>query len=81
MIIHGGAEMEEIKKDLLEKLKSEGFEIAEDAVLKLFKVLYPFATALVIATPNKIDDVLIPILAVIEPKIIALIDKIDGVEG
>jgi hypothetical protein len=70
--------MEEIKKELVEKLKSEGFEIAEDAVLKLFKVLYPFATALVLATPNKIDDVLVPILAVLEPKIIALIDKIDG---
>jgi hypothetical protein len=70
--------MEEIKKELVEKLKEEGFEIAEDVVLKLFKILYPFASALVLATPNKIDDVLIPILAVIEPQILKLIDKIDG---
>ena len=70
--------MEEIKKELVQTLKENGLEITEDAVLMLFKVMYPFITRFVLATPNKVDDILVVLLPVIEPIILDYIDKIDG---
>jgi hypothetical protein len=70
--------MEEIKKELVDALKDNGLEVAEDAVLTLFKVMYPFITRFVLATPNKLDDIVVVLLPVLEPIILDYIDKIDG---
>jgi hypothetical protein len=70
--------MEELKKELVLALKEQGLEIGEEVVLTLFKIIYPFLTKFVLATPNKLDDVLVVLLPVIEPIILDYIDKIDG---
>jgi hypothetical protein len=72
--------MEEIKKELVDALKDNGLEVAEDAVLTLFKVVYPFITKFVLSTPNKLDDIVVVLLPVLEPIILDYIDKIDGKE-
>lgn len=70
--------MEELKKELVEALKENGLEIAEDAVLTLVKIIFPFLTKFVLATPNKLDDIIVVLLPVLEPIILDYIDKLDG---
>lgn len=72
---------DEMKKELVELLKAEGLDIAEDTAIALVKAVFKVIPELVLKTENKMDDLLIPILAVVEPKILELLDKIDGEEG
>jgi hypothetical protein len=70
--------MEEIKKELLEKIKEQGLEIGEEAAMAIVKIAFPLLIKLVLQTSNKFDDVLAVLLPVIEPKILEALDKIDG---
>jgi len=72
---------EEIKKMIVEELKNNGLEIGEDAAVMVVKALFNIVPKIVLATDNKIDDLLIAILPLIERPIMAALDKIDGVEG
>lgn len=71
----------DIKKLIVSKLKEEGMDIAEDTAIALAKAIFKIMPEVVSATPNKFDDMLIPVLGVLQPKIIELLDKIDGEEG
>ena len=62
-------------------LKAQGLDLAEDAVALVVKGVLKSLPAIVTATENKFDDMLIPLLAVVEPQLMKLIDKIDGQEG
>ena len=66
------------KKKLVEILKENGLNIAEEAATTTVKGIFKSIKEIVKATPSKTDDLLIPLIAVIEPPILALIDKIDG---
>jgi hypothetical protein len=66
------------KQILLDAIKAEGLDIAEDAVIKLVKAIMLALPAFFVATPNKTDDVAIPILPFLLPPLIKLIDQIDG---
>lgn len=68
--------MEELKKEFLDALIKEGFDILEEDAMRLFKVVFPFMSKFVLATENKVDDVLAVILPVLEPYIIKYIEKI-----
>jgi len=68
----------ELKKMVVEELKKEGLDVAEEAAVSLVKALFRVIPKVVLATENKMDDLLIPVLAVVEPKIMELLDKIDG---
>lgn len=70
--------MEDLKKTLLEELKKEGLNIAEDAAVGAVKAVFKALPRVVLASENKFDDLLIPILGVVEPKVLELLDKIDG---
>jgi hypothetical protein len=67
---------EEVKKILLEELKIEGLEIAEDAAIKVFKAIMKAAPKIAAVTDTKADDFLVQLLPFIEPKIIAMLSKI-----
>lgn len=71
----------DIKKIIVEEFKAEGLEIAEDVAIRLTKVAFRVIPKVVTATETKIDDLLVPVLAVIEPQVMKALDKIDGKEG
>jgi len=66
------------KQILLEGLKKEGLDVAEDAAAGAVKAVFKALPAFLLATENKYDDMLIPILGIVEPQVLAVVDKIDG---
>ena len=73
--------MDELKKELLDALKAKGLDVGEDVAMELVKLVFPFLGRLVLLTENKVDDMLIAVLPIIEKQVIELLDKIDGKEG
>lgn len=67
----------EAKKLLIEELKKAGLNVAEDAAVGIVKALFAVIPKVVLATDNKYDDMVIPVLGVLEPKIMEALDKID----
>ena len=74
-------EGQEIKELIVIELKSAGLNIAEDAAIAAAKAVLVVLPKIVAKTQNKYDDLLLPVLSVLEPKLMELLDKIDGVEG
>ena len=71
----------DIKKLIIDELKKEGLDIAEDAAISAVKAVLKVVPKVVAATENKVDDILVAIIPVIEPALLDLLDKIDGEEG
>lgn len=71
----------DIKKIIVDEFKAEGLEIAEEVAVKLTKVAFRVLPKVVAATETKVDDLLIPLLAVVEAPVMKALDKIDGQEG
>ena len=69
------------KKKLVEILKKNGLNIAEDTAILAVKSIFKAIPEIVKETENKVDDLLIPLISVVEPSILKLLDKIDGEEG
>lgn len=69
---------EEMKKIIVEELKAVGMDIAEEAAEKAVKAIFKAIPKALAASENKMDDMLIPLLGLIEPKVMELIDGIDG---
>ncbi len=66
---------------LKEALKAEGIEIAEETAIAVAKAVFKAMPAFVLATENKYDDMLIPVLGVIEPKVIEILDNINKADN
>ena len=61
----------------VEKAKDLGLEVGEDALIKVVKeLLFPMLSELAVATKTTVDDIAVPILGMLEPKLIEYIDKI-----
>lgn len=69
------------KSMIKEELKEAGLNIAEEAAIDAVKALFKILPKLAMASENKYDDLLIPVLGVVEPKVLEMLDKIDGEEG
>ena len=67
-----------LKEELLELLKDKGLDIAEEALKDLVEGVFEILPVLVSKTENTYDDLLVPMLGLIKPKILEMIDKIDG---
>jgi len=61
-----------------EILKEQGLDIAEDAAVATVKGVFKALPAILAVTENKYDDMLIPVLGLLEPQVIGILDKIDG---
>lgn len=72
------SEKQKMKDVLVKELKDSGLDIAEDAAVIVAKGVLSAISKLVIASDNKVDDLLIPVLEIVKPKILDLLDKIDG---
>jgi predicted histidine transporter YuiF (NhaC family) len=71
----------DLKAMIVAKLKAKGMDIAEDTAVALVKAVLELIPEVVAATPNKVDDLLIAIIPVVQPALMDLLDKIDGEEG
>lgn len=68
-------------KVLVAELKQAGLNVGEDAAKEVVKAVFAAVPKFVLATENKVDDLLVAILPVVEPHVLKLLDKIDGKEG
>jgi len=71
----------DIKKMIVDGLKEEGIEIAEEAAIATAKAIFKIIPVVVAATPNKIDDLLIPVLAVVKDPVIKVLDNINKADN
>lgn len=69
------------KAQLVEILKSEGLEIAEEQAVALCKGVFKALPKIAQATENKVDDLVVPLLLAVQPKVLEVLDKIDGQVG
>lgn len=65
-------------KILVKELKQVGLNVGEDAAKEIVRAVFKVLPRVVLQTENKVDDLLIAILPVIEPHLIKILDKIDG---
>lgn len=68
----------DVKKLIIEELKNAGLDIAEETAVLTVKTIFAVLPKIIMATENKFDDLALPVLMVIQPKIMELLDKIDG---
>lgn len=68
-------------KDLGEKLKAEGLELAEDAAGKVYKALIAWFKESAALSKNPFDDMVVGFIPQIDAVVLPQIDKIDGTPG
>lgn len=68
-------------KDLLNRCKKDGLEIAEAGAGVFYKNLKEWVQESAVLSENKIDDVVAPFVAHLDPIMLPLIDKVDGENG
>ena len=73
--------MDELKKELLEEAKKKGLDIAEDGLKNLAEFVFDMLPKIAEKSENSYDDILVPMLMMVKPKVMELIDQIDGQEG
>ena len=67
----------DVTKDLLERLKAEGVEIAEESAKTLIKAVFATATEYVKQSENEYDDLLLTPLVLAEKKLLELAEDIN----
>lgn len=65
-------------KNLVDRLKSQGLDVAEDAAKIVAKETLAWVKESVLATTNPFDDLALGVLPVVSDFIMSEIDKIDG---
>ena len=74
--------MDETKKDeILEDLKTEGLELAEDVTIEAIEHVFSFANKAINKCGNAWLIMTLPILDKVKEFLLESADKIDGVEG
>lgn len=63
------------------EMKAEGLELAEETAKLALKAIMRALPKVVQASENKYDDMLIPVLAVVEPQIMKLIEDINKADN
>lgn len=72
---------DELKAMVKEELKAEGLEVAEEAAISACKAMFRVLPKIALATPNKYDDMAIPVLGVIEPALLKILDDINKADN
>jgi hypothetical protein len=67
-----------LKDEIIEILKAEGLDIGEEAAVVASKVAFKVIKLSVTKANPAIGAVVCPIIDMIEPKVMAELDKIDG---
>ena len=69
--------MASLTEILVEELKKEGLEVAEEAAKMAVKALFRALPKVVVASENKYDDMLLGIIPVFEPMVMNLLEDIN----
>lgn len=67
-----------IKKEIIDIAKAEGLDAAEDVVFVLAKTIFAVTKTILPKVNPAVAAFVVPILALVEPKVYEYIDKIDG---
>lgn len=71
-----------MEKELLkEELKKIGIDLAEESVKDLIERIFAASKLIIAATPNKYDDMALPLIELAKAAALDAADKIDGQEG
>ena len=65
-----------MKEILMKHLKEAGLDIGEDVAIKVVKAIFKAAPELALASENKIDDLFVPVLSMIESPLVNMLDNI-----
>lgn len=65
-----------MKEILMKHLKEVGLDIGEDVAIKVVKAIFKAAPELAAASENKVDDMLVPVLVLIEDPLVEMLDNI-----
>lgn len=68
----------ELKNELLEIAKADGLDIAEETLVALTRVVFKIIKVAVPKVSKGLGSIIVPLVDAVEPKVLALIDKIDG---
>lgn len=68
-------------KALIEFIKLEGLEVAEDGAEAIYKGFKKWAQESALISENKIDDVIAPFFGHLDPIVLPLIDKINPADN
>lgn len=66
------------KTEVVEVLKTEGLDVAEDMAVNAVKAAFKILILLAPKVSQTAGAIIAPMLAVLEPRILELLDKIDG---
>lgn len=68
-------------KELVAELKARGVDVAEDLAKSAADAVLSWVQKSALASENKFDDLLLPLMEVAKPHIMEQLDKIDGKAG
>ena len=71
----------DITKSLIENLKEEGLEIAEESAKAAYNAVMKTITEFVIETENPYDDLVIPALKFVDSKVAPLLENINKADN
>lgn len=66
------------KKEITDILKAEGLDLAEDMAVQAVRVAFRIMIAVVPKVSNGLGAIIGPLVQIVEPQVLALLDKIDG---
>lgn len=67
--------------DLVSRLKDQGLDVAEDAAKLVVGAVFAWVKDSALASENKMDDLVLAVLPVVEEYVKSQLDKIDGEQG
>jgi len=68
----------EVKAEILDSFKSEGLEIAEDTAVAATRAVFNIMRKVVPKVSFGLGGIINPLLNIVEPKVLAILDHIDG---
>jgi hypothetical protein len=61
-------------------LKGEGLDVAEDVAVATVRSVFRALPKIAAIIPGSIEDMVVQIILTMEPKVLAMLDKIDGID-
>lgn len=71
----------ELKKEIIDILKKDGLEIAEETAVQATKAAFSLLKILLPKVSNGFGSFIVPMLGYAQDKVLELIDEIDGIDS
>ncbi len=67
-----------IKDEITKTLKEKGLDVGEEAAVMVVKAMFALMILLIPKVSAGLGVIVAPIVAIVEPQVLAMLDKIDG---